>query len=464
MNEENTEHEEIEHYSMINDRHLSDEDILILINVGFDEPSVDDTKDRDADLFDEYDEFDNDGGAIGSMDLGETWYPNIRAHQILLAIDPDRESVEFAMRDLIVEIRRQSNGDWTEARRLLRVYGLEIAVEYAPLSDPQSVPDQVLPESALFTEMKRRQQSILTRSRDLAPTANERRAMASSRPATVFDPRDIESILGELAQMEGMTAVYDWARSLVAQCHTENLRRKSGLIGNLEMPRHLVLRGEPGTGKTVGARLLTELYAALGIVRIPKFIEASRADLVAGYIGQTALKTRGVVTQALGGVLFIDEAYSLGLGSGDFAEEAVAELIQLMEIHRNDFAVFFAGYPVEMEKFIRMNTGLASRVSATLNFHPYSNDELWKVLNRMGLMQSFMIDPDARLVIDAWFDQARQSADFGNARSARHLVNLMKSNQAERVYKSGLTDIDDLIRLTVDDVPRSSGQGDDDES
>jgi hypothetical protein len=165
------------------------------------------------------------------------------------------------------------------------------------------------------------------------------------------------------------------------------------------------------------------------------------------------LKTRGIVTQALGGVLFIDESYSLNMGGTDFGDEAVAELIQLMETHRNDFAVFFAGYPAEMEEFIRMNTGLASRVSATLDFAPYSNDELWKVLNRMALIQSFMVDSDARDVVDAWFDDARRSDDFGNARSARHLVNLMKANQAERVYRLGLTEIDDLIRLTAADVP-----------
>ena len=452
MNNEFNDHEEeledLEGIPMINDGHLSDEDILILINVGFDEPAEDDVSESKDDV----DEFDNDGGPVGSIDLGEEWYPNQRAFQILRAMDPTREKVEYALRDLIIEIREQSNGDWMEARRLLRIYGLEITVEYAPLSDTETVPEGDTPTSSLFIEMKRRQGSLLSRDRDLAPTVDERRKMLSSRRATVFDPRDIKSILGEMAQMEGMNAVYDWARSLVAQCHTENLRRRSGLVGNLEMPRHLVLRGEPGTGKTVGARLLTELYAALGIVRYPKFIEASRADLVAGYVGHTAIKTRGIVTQALGGVLFIDEAYSLNMGGQDFGDEAVAELIQLMETHRNDFAVFFAGYPVEMEKFIRMNTGLASRVSATLEFAPYSNDELWKVLNRMALIQSFMIDEQARAVVDGWFDVARESDDFGNASSARHLLNLMKANQAERVYRSGSTDVDDLILLTAADV------------
>jgi hypothetical protein len=451
-NEFNDYAEELEDFEvtpMTYDGHLSDEDILILINVGFDDPA----RDEASPAIDEFDEFDTDGGPVGSMDLGEKWYPNQRAFQILRAMDPTRGKVEYALRDLIIEIREQSNGDWTEARRLLRIYGLEIAVEYAPLSDTETIPEGDVPTSPLFVEMKRRQGSLLSRDRDLSPTADERRTMLSNRRATVFDPRDIESILGEMAQMEGMNAVYDWSRSLVAQCHTENLRRRSGLVGNLEMPRHLVLRGEPGTGKTVGARLLTELYAALGIVRYPKFIEASRADLVAGYVGHTAIKTRAIVTQALGGVLFIDEAYSLNMGGQDFGDEAVAELIQLMETHRNDVAVFFAGYPVEMEKFIRMNTGLASRVSATLEFAPYSNEELWKVLNRMALIQSFMIDEEAREVVDGWFDVARDSDDFGNARSARHLLNLMKANQAERVYQNGSTDVDDLILLTAADVP-----------
>ncbi|MFM8847241.1 MAG: AAA family ATPase [Actinomycetota bacterium] len=413
-----------------NDRHLTDEEILILINVSFE-----------------------DGESEDDVELGEEWYPNIRAMQLLHSVDPARTTARFALRDLVRDIRRRCGDDWNEARRLLRTYGLEIAVEYAPLNDVEAVSDSGVDSSPLHEEMQRRQRSLLSRERDLAPTADERRSMASNRRASVFEPRPIDEILGELAQMEGMTTVADWSRSLVAQCHTEHLRRRAGLPRNLEMPRHLVLRGEPGTGKTVGARLLTELYAALGIVRYPKFIEASRADLVAGYLGQTALKTRGIFTQALGGVLFIDEAYSLNAGGHDFGDEAVAELIQLMETHRNDVAVFFAGYPAEMQNFIRMNTGLASRVSATLDFHPYTNEELWKVLRRMALTQSFMVDDAARGAVFAWFDRARAASDFGNARSARHLVNLMKANHAERIYVNGLTGIDDLILLTAADVP-----------
>lgn len=413
-----------------NDTHLSDEEILILINV-----SLEDGEDEE------------------DIELGEEWYPNIRAMQLLRSVDPARTTARFALRDLVRDIRRRCGDDWNEARRLLRTYGLEIAVEYAPLNDVEAVSDSEADSSPLHQEMQRRQRSLLSRERDLAPSADERRKMSTNRRASVFEPRPIDEILGELAQMEGMTTVADWSRSLVAQCHTENLRRRAGLSRNLEMSRHLVLLGDPGTGKTVGARLLTELYAALGIVRYPKFIEASRADLVAGYLGQTALKTRGIFTQALGGVLFIDEAYSLNGGDHDFGDEAVAELIQLMETYRNDVAVFFAGYPVEMQNFIRMNTGLASRVSATLDFNPYTNEELWKVLRRMALTQSFMVDEEARGAVSAWFDRARAASDFGNARSARHLVNLMKANHAERVCFNGLTAIDDLILLTTADVP-----------
>ncbi|MFZ9158624.1 MAG: hypothetical protein ACO230_11105, partial [Ilumatobacteraceae bacterium] len=161
FNDHDDELEDLEGIPMINDGHLSDEDILILINVGFDEPAEDDVSVSN----DAVDEFDNNGGPVGSIDLGEEWYPNQRAFQILRAMDPTREKVEYALRDLIIEIREQSNGDWMEARRLLRIYGLEITVEYAPLSDTETVPEGDTPTSSLFIEMKRRQGSLLSRDR-----------------------------------------------------------------------------------------------------------------------------------------------------------------------------------------------------------------------------------------------------------------------------------------------------------
>jgi replication-associated recombination protein RarA len=218
------------------------------------------------------------------------------------------------------------------------------------------------------------------------------------------------------------------------------------------MPRHLVFRGAPGTGKTTSARLLAELYAALGIVSQNKFIETDRRGLVGMYVGHTAERTAQTIQKAMGGVLFIDEAYSLTYDQRGFAQEAIATLVQMMENYRNDFAVFFAGYSREMDEFISINPGLASRISGYLDFETYTNDELWKVLNRMAIMKSYMIAEDARQVVDAWFDNERPKIEFGNARSARRLLDEMVAKHARRIHQMENISEDDLVLLIPEDA------------
>jgi hypothetical protein len=154
----------------------------------------------------------------------------------------------------------------------------------------------------------------------------------------------------------------------------------------------------------------------------------------------------------MGGVLFIDEAYSLTYDQRGFAQEAIATLVQMMENYRNDFAVFFAGYSREMDEFISINPGLASRISGYLDFETYTNDELWKVLNRMAIMKSYMIAEDARQVVDAWFDNERPKIEFGNARSARRLLDEMVAKHARRIHQMENISEDDLVLLLPEDV------------
>jgi hypothetical protein len=156
----------------------------------------------------------------------------------------------------------------------------------------------------------------------------------------------------------------------------------------------------------------------------------------------------------MGGVLFIDEAYSLG--KDKYGEEALAELVRLMEIHRGNFAVFFAGYTDEMREFFEVNPGLASRVTEQLDFVEYTNDELWLIVDRFATMRHYVIDETIRSGVEAWFDEQRQIRGFGNARAARNLVDQMITTHAMRLRKSEISTTDDLILLTVDDLPQVS--------
>ena len=201
------------------------------------------------------------------------------------------------------------------------------------------------------------------------------------------------------------------------------------------------------------ARLLTELYGALGILRTTQLVEAGRSSLVGLYTGHTAARVGDTVARALGGVLFIDEAYSL---TGDvFADEAVAELIRLMENHREDLVVMFAGYSAEMDEFLQGNPGLMSRVGFRLEFDPYNDDELWNIIDLLALDAGYLIADDTRHAAKQAFGSKRAMPHFGNARAARKLLDDMITHHAVRVWAEGDLSDDGLIVLTAADVPAS---------
>ena len=206
----------------------------------------------------------------------------------------------------------------------------------------------------------------------------------------------------------------------------------------------MVFYGKPGTGKTTVARLIGEIYKALGVISKGHLVEADRAKLVAAYVGQTAIKTTEIVNNALGGMLFIDEAYTLAPADArgnDFGQEAIDTLLKLMEDHRNELVVIVAGYPQEMGRFVASNPGLQSRFNKYLSFDDYAPAELVKIFNHFCNQNDYRLTESATEKIGEFFQSAYQTRDkmFGNARLARNLFERAIESQSTRIVTMEMT-------------------------
>jgi SpoVK/Ycf46/Vps4 family AAA+-type ATPase len=233
----------------------------------------------------------------------------------------------------------------------------------------------------------------------------------------------------------------------------QNLRRQRGLPV-VEGSRHLIFTGNPGTGKTTVARLLSRIYRSLGVVERGHLVETDRSGLVAGFVGQTAIRVKEVVNSALGGVLLIDEAYALARSQqGDFGQEAIDTLVKLIEDHRGDFVVIAAGYPDEMRIFVESNPGLRSRFPKTIHFPDYSDDELLEIFGRMCEDNHYRLTPTARRKVLAWFAAQSRDKGFGNGRLARNLFEAAVARHASRVVGVSDPSDRDLITLRPGDIP-----------
>jgi len=230
--------------------------------------------------------------------------------------------------------------------------------------------------------------------------------------------------------------------------------RASHELPILDTSLHLVFSGNPGTGKTTVARLLARIYRALDVLSKGQLVEADRSQLVAGYVGQTAIKTRAVVEQAIGGMLLIDEAYALARGGeNDFGREAIDTLVKLMEDHRDDLAVVAAGYTDEMAAFIASNPGLRSRFTRTIGFADYTDDELVEIFIRMGESSQYHPTDGAIARLRTILAATPRDKGFGNARFIRNLFEAAVSNQASRLVHVDEPDPEQLTTLVADDLP-----------
>ena len=288
-----------------------------------------------------------------------------------------------------------------------------------------------------------------------APTAS---IPATSAPvgaelaAPVTAVRSLTELLAELDQLVGLANVKAEVRRLSSLLQVQQLRAERGMPV-IETSHHLVFTGNPGTGKTTVARLLSQIYHAVGVVTLGHLVETDRSKLVAGFVGQTALKTQTALESALGGMLLIDEAYALARGGeNDFGLEAIDTLVKFMEDHRDDIAIVAAGYPAEMTDFIESNPGLKSRFTRTINFPDYTEDELANIFVQLGDQNQYQLSDDAFLRVRHFIAAEPRTRGFGNARYVRNLFETAIAHQAVRL--APLSDLSDeqLTTLTAADI------------
>ena len=264
----------------------------------------------------------------------------------------------------------------------------------------------------------------------------------------------LEDLLEELNGLVGLERVKHDVSSLVKLMQTVQRRKEAGLPSP-PLSRHLIFAGNPGTGKTTVARLYGRILAALKLLRSGHLVEVDRRDLVGEYVGHTGPKTAAAVNRALGGVLFIDEAYSLvpvGVGN-DFGLEAIATLVKMMEDHRDDLVVIAAGYPGDMDRFLAANPGLASRFTRTLLFQDYGAEELVAIVQHQAQQHQYELSDPAREKLLALFARMPRDVGFGNGRFARQVFQEMTERQAQRVAELADPTPGQLVALEVEDLP-----------
>ena len=265
----------------------------------------------------------------------------------------------------------------------------------------------------------------------------------------------LEEAMAELNELVGLEVVKKDVESLVNLVKVRALRRERGMKCP-DMSFHLVFSGNPGTGKTTVARIVGKIYAALGLLSKGHLVEVDRSGLVAGYVGQTAIKTQEVIEKSLGGVLFIDEAYTLAPEGADkdFGQEAIDTILKAMEDHRDDFVVIVAGYATLMPRFIDSNPGLKSRFNKYLHFEDYDGEQLYEIFLGRVKRSDYKLSEEAGETARRYLARLYETRDdnFGNARDVRNLFERIVANQADRVAGLEAPTDEDILTITAGDL------------
>lgn len=352
--------------------------------------------------------------------------------------------------------RKIKGGDNTRAKRLADTYsrlGQEFIASNKEISDAElsaltrycEMLDRYLREFGLYVSPRKfSRENILQDERQKA------------EPVKELNEESVEEILSELNGLIGLDQVKEDVNTIVNLLRIQKIRRERGMKIP-EVSKHLVFSGNPGTGKTTVARMLSKIYRALGILEGGQLVEVDRSGLVSGYVGQTAMKTKDVVDSALGGVLFIDEAYTLtaNRGENDFGQEAVDTILKAMEDNRDNLIVIVAGYPALMEEFLNSNPGLRSRFNKYIFFEDYTPEQEVAILESMAGKQEYQLESKARKEAVRFFTERVNSkpASYANARDARNYLEKAISNQADRIIQIQELDDETIKTILAEDLP-----------
>ncbi|WP_350281061.1 AAA family ATPase [Kribbella sp. HUAS MG21] len=334
----------------------------------------------------------------------------------------------------------------------MRVVGNASVAAAAQLQAAGARPLHVVPGQGSAVPQTAVPRAAIPRAAEASQTAPE--AVAQAAEAEAEPAKTVEELLAELDELTGLERVKREVHRQVAVLRVEKLRTEAGLKSPT-ITRHLVFVGNPGTGKTTVARLVSGIYKALGLLSKGQLVEVDRSELVAGYLGQTATKTADVVASAAGGVLFIDEAYSLTAGDNgadQYGREAVDTLVKEMEDRRDDLVVIVAGYPEPMERFIAANPGLASRFRTTIEFENYTDDELTDILTGLAEAADYELVPEALEKFREILAATVRDRSFGNGRFARNTLEAAIGRHAWRLRDVTAPTTDQLRQILAADL------------
>ena len=293
--------------------------------------------------------------------------------------------------------------------------------------------------------------------------APEKKSGGPEQPSETPEPlpkENMKDLLAELDSYIGLQTVKEEVHNLINMASVYQLRRQHDLP-TTDMSLHMVFTGNPGTGKTMMARMMARIYRSLDILSRGQLVEVDRSGLVAGYVGQTAIKTQKVIDKAMGGVLFIDEAYALnGRSENDFGQEAIDTILKAMEDHRDDLVVIVAGYTDLMDRFIHSNPGLESRFNRFLLFEDYTADEMVEIFRMQCKKGCYQLTEEAQPLIRDYIAEESADDSFGNARGVRNLFEHVLVAQNNRLAAMEKITREDLMTITADDVLRARGKVD----